>query len=226
MARLPGLAQAIAEHDDRPATMISHFARVLRDAEVIDSKTTGLGAAQMDYDDATTLLLATLGALTPAGGPAAVAAARELQPLAWDDSSARISQSPLADVWGQPFAEMVKHCIMNADELQRWEQTYRTRLSEEGRRLIFPSGLLGAVVETRTFNISVYSNCVLARIWLGVPSPDPQLFAQQTFTPLGLPGTAVKSAAGLRSAGIDVLLALKLAVENPPPARTWKRKRP
>lgn len=72
---------------------------------------------------------------------------------------------------------MVKYCIMNADELQRWEQAYRTPFrGRDGADL--SSGLLGAVVETRTFNISVYSNCVLARIWLGVPSPDPQLFRQ------------------------------------------------
>lgn len=225
MARLPGLAQAIAEHDDRPATMISHFARVLRDAEVIDSKTAGLGAAEMDYDDAARLLLATLGALTPAGGPAALERAYQLKPLFWEHSPYWLETNSLADVWGASFAEMVKHCIIKADELYEWEKSYRKRFTDKGGELLFTSGLLGRVVETRPFNISVYSNCEVARLWLGVPSYEPGAFVQQTYTHQGLPGAAqIRSAAGLRSAGVEVLLALKLAVESPPPARTWKRK--
>lgn len=224
MARLPSLAEALARHDDRAATMISHFSRVLRDADKIVSTQKGLGAARMDEDDATVLLMATLGSLTPAGGPDAVDRLRLLKPLLPSEPSFHLYSHPLADVWMRPFAEVLRYCIVHAPSLQKWESDYRAKRHGAGRDFV-DDGLDGGATETRPFLISVYSSGALARIRMGLEPKEPDLFAQ-TYTEHGVPGVRLKDGVGVRSIGVPVLLALKEAVDTVPPPRSWGKARP
>lgn len=221
MARLPALVEAIAAYDERSETLIAQYARVLREKDEIISDRAGLGAALMTVDDATTLLMATLGAATPAAGPDAVAQMRRLRPLVAERYS---EDHPLDVIHGLPFETALRHCIKHAKDISEWAATYKPKAKGNW----FDDGpwtqITGDAPRTRMFNIAIYNGGAFAELTLGGGRRAGGLF-DHMYTVDGGTGANFSSGYGCRGAGIDLLLALQKAVDAPVQPRSWKRKR-
>lgn len=232
MARLPALIKAIANNDDRPATMISHFARVLRNEGLIISNVAGLGAPAMTYKDAAVLLMATLGSSTPAGAAEAVANLGQL--TAWGDNVIRgRSGGLLASVVGSTFTDALTFMIEHADEIADWEINYRAH-RDAPRDLTSAAAheeaALGKPLSLRPIAISVYSEGYAAEIRLGLLQSHGEMPFREFYRPgpksRVLVAAETRENVGIRLTGARTLYALKRAVDEAPPARTWKRKKP
>lgn len=230
MARLPALVKAIADHDDRPATMISHFARVLRNEGLIISNVAGLGAPAMTYKDAAVLLMATLGASAPSGAAEAVANLTQL--TAWEDNRLQDRQGgPLAPVVGAGFMDTLTFMIEHADEIAQWETSYRAQ-RDAPRHLASAAGHieagLGKPLAHRPVAISVYSEGYAAEIRFGLLQAYGEMPFREYYRPgpqsRVIPSAEARESVGIRVTGPLTLLALKKAVDEAPPARTWKRR--
>lgn len=131
MARLPGLVKAIANNDQRPLSLITHFARMLRaNPPMIVSDKAGLAAQHMKVEDAVTLLMAVSGAHNPAGAREAVENLQTLAPRPWDgfdqDGSELRQGGDLAFLRTQAsFAETLALMIGNAHHLAAFEAKYQ-----------------------------------------------------------------------------------------------------
>lgn len=222
MARLPALVEAIAAYDERSETLIAQYARVLRQNGDIVSDRAGLGAAVMTIDDATTLLMATLGAATPAAGPQAVAHLRRLRPLVADRSS---DHHPLDVIHGLPFEKALRHCIEKADEIERWAANHKPKAKGDWYEDGPWTQITGGAPRTRMFNVAIYNGGAFAELTLGGGRRAGDLF-DHIYTLDGGTGVPFSSGYGARGAGIELLAALKRAVEAPVQPRTWTRQRP
>lgn len=229
MARLPALVKAISDHDDRPVTLIGHFARVLRTEGLIVSNKAGLGAPTMTYQDAATLLMATLGASAPAGAAQAVVNLRQLEP--WLDNAVQGRKGgPLAPMIDAGFATTLAFMIEHADKIADWEQAYRSHRDAirhlSSAAAVMEAGL-GRPLSHRAVAISCYSEGYAAEVRLGLL----QAYGEMPFREFYRPGpksqvhtvAEYRENVGIRVTGVQTLLALKRAVDEAPPARTWKR---
>lgn len=222
MARLPALVEAIAAHDERSETLINQYARVLRENDDIISDRAGLGAALMTVDDATTLLMATLGAATPAAGPQAVAYLRRLRPL----PAARYDEDqPLDVIHGLPFEKALRYCIENAEKIATWAANYKPRVKGDYFEDAPWPEITGDAPRTRMFNMAVYNGGTFAELTLGAGRRAGGLF-DHMYTVDGGTGAHFSSGYGSRGVGLDLLVALKHAVDAPIQPRSWTRRRP
>lgn len=221
MARLPALVEAIAAYDERSETLIAQYARVLREKDNIISDRAGLGAALMTVDDATTLLMATLGAATPAAGPEAVAQMRRLKPLVAERYS---GDHPLNVIHGLPFETALRHCIKHAEDISEWAATFKPKAKGNW----FEDGpwnqITGGAPRTRMLNIAVYNGGAFAEVTLGFGRRADGLF-DHMYTLDGGAGAHLSSGYGSRGVGLDLLVALQRAVDAPIQPRTWTRRR-
>ena len=221
MARLPSLVEALAAHDERSETLIAQYARVLREKDKIISDRAGLGAAMMTVDDATTLLMATLGAATPAAGPDTVDQMRQLRPLVAERYK---EDHPLDLVHGLPFEKALRHCIENAEDISVWAATYKPRVTGDWLEDGPWNQITGDAPRTRMLNIAVYNGGTFAEITFGAGRRAGGLF-DHMYTVGGGTGAHFSSGYGSRGAGLDLLVALKRAVDAPIQPRTWKRQK-
>lgn len=128
MARLPALIDAIVETDPRGRPTITHIARLVRDAALIDSTTRGAGAAKMTYRDAATLLMAVCGEINPLRSVSAANRLRTLVPAPADEMRlAQAEDLPKHFEWlREPvgFAVALERMIERAPQLAKWEEAY------------------------------------------------------------------------------------------------------
>lgn len=223
MARLPALVKAIAAHDDRPETLIGHFARVLRNEGLIVSDRTGLGAPEMTYEDAATLLMATLGTSAPAGGPAAVRRMRGLKPTGVN--ALKLSPGgPLADLRDRPFREVVVELIKRAEHLIEWERTYKMEAAELRARGARWDRLSIGRPLSRIVTMACLDGGREAEIQLGLSDPEGGIAFYEVYQPDLVDGVMPlpRDAVGMRVLGAPTLYALKRAVDEAPAPRSWK----
>lgn len=205
MARLPALVDAIAQHDRRGRATIAHISRQVRDVDLIDSRKRGAGASVMTFTDATTLLLAAYGNLTPQGAVEAVQNLRSLQPSPWDKVD-RMKREDLPEDLGflrkrQGFAEALEAMIINAPRLFEWQKRYMAawqardgalteadfsmeRASAKLRR----ADIFAALSTTRAIRVVCYAPGLAAEIHLG--RPWAQLEENDAFHEYYAPATA------------------------------------
>ena len=135
MARLPNLVAAIGNHDRRGKPTIAHIARLVRDNELIASRTRGVGAAVMTMTDATTLLLGVIGDSSPGGALAAIANLKALRPLPWDKID-EMQREDLPEVLQflrprRGFAETLEQLLVHAPQLAEWARGFSPDAAEQ-----------------------------------------------------------------------------------------------
>lgn len=236
MARLPNLVAALAEHDRRGKPTIAHIARVVRDDDLIASRTRGVGASVMTMADAATLLMGVIGDSSPGGAAAAVKSLRELRPLPWDDHDRRRQEdlsAPLQFLKGRRgFAETLTLLIEHAPQLNDWAKQFNVSATgrpavglsvkeaslERGAKKFQAAGVAGLPAYDRAVRIISYVPGVAAEIHLGMPwdqIEDDDSFHEYYCHPnLWSDGAAVTDSLCTMEVGLPSLLALHKAVQG------------
>lgn len=239
MPRLPALVDAIASHDRRGRPTIAHVARQVRNEGLIHSTTRGVGAATMTFADATTLLLAVIGDVSPQGAVAAVRKLRELEPAPADaaDIAKREDLPQALDFLRprRPFFDTVEALITNAPRLRDWHDAYIDDQSGEAvsggsaaevamERMagkFRAAGLRFDPSFARPFRLVCYVPGVAAEVHLGRPwdAIDDDDGFHEFFVPpkgRGTPGVTAGDCHIVVEVGVDMLLALHHAVNGSP----------
>ena len=129
------------------------------------------------------------------------------------------------------FAETLTFMIQDADKIAEWEHAYRAH--RDAKRHLSSAAShteagLGRPLSHRTVAISCYSEGYSAEIRLGLL----QVYGEMPFREFYRPGpkseirsdAEYRESVGIRVTGVETLLALKRAVDEAPPPRSWKQK--
>lgn len=228
MARIPALVDAIAQHDWRPNSLISHFGKTARDTGLIASKGMGTAAVSMTTRDAATLLMAVGGAHSPAGAKFAVENLRDMRARQVDHQKRREMPDKLGFLRPEmTFGETLVQLIEHAETLQKWEAAYiKSEGGWEGRVSIAQKSMemmaerlspVGAGYN-RALRIVFYQPGLAAEIHLGRPwlaYEDTNAFHEFYFADRELTQISHKDVFGSIEVGVKTLLALKHAVDTP-----------
>lgn len=230
MARIPALVDAIAQHDWRPRSLISHFGKTARDTGLIASKGMGTAAVSMTTRDAATLLMAVGGAHSPAGAKFAVENLRDMRARQVDHQKRAEMPETLAFLRPEmTFGETLTQLIEHAKIIQGWEADYVESEGDwEGGVSIAQKSMelmnerLSPVEAgfNRALRIIFHQPGLAAEIHLGRPwlaYEDRNAFHEFYHTDGDLAQIAHKDILGSIEVGVKTLVALKNAVDTPNP---------
>lgn len=129
---MPALVSALAACDGREPINISHWARSIREARLIETTKRGSGASPVTSADAAMLLMALNGATIASEAPQTVVALRDLPVRFWSDPKCypvpkareRLPYLDEPETFGQSLIALIEHAHALKAWVERWQGRY------------------------------------------------------------------------------------------------------